>query len=113
MKKPPFRERAQYWFDNWMSRGPAALIGLLGIVTIIVVLVVFALVQFFTLFGFYPNDEKKTNPLDTLWGNLMRTLDPGTMGGDTGWVFRILMLTISVAGLIIVASLIGIVSGAF
>ena len=43
----------------------------------------------------------------------MRTLDPGTMGGDEGWMFRILMLIITIGGLIIVASLIGIISGAF
>ncbi|MEP6481782.1 MAG: hypothetical protein ABJA94_07220 [Rhodoglobus sp.] len=113
MNKPTFGERVRYWFDNWMARGPIALIGLLGIATVVLVLVVFALVQIFTLFGQYPNDDKSTNPLDTLWGNLMRTLDPGTMGGDTGWLFRLLMLMITVGGLIIVASLIGIVSGAF
>jgi len=43
----------------------------------------------------------------------MRTLDPGTMGGDEGWSFRFLMLLVTVGGLLIVASLIGIVSGAF
>lgn len=113
MIKPTFGERFRYRFDNWMSRGPIALIALLGIATVVLVLVVFGIVSLFTLFGIYPNDDPKTNPGDTLWGNLMRTLDPGTMGGDTGWLFRILMLVITVGGLIIVASLIGIISGAF
>lgn len=113
MNKPTFGERFRYWFDNWMSKGTIALIGLLGIATVVLVLVVFAIVQVATLFGIYPNDDPTTNPLDTLWGNLMRTLDPGTMGGDTGWLFRLLMLTITVGGLIIVAALIGIISGAF
>lgn len=113
MDKPSFRERASYWFDNWMARGTLALMALLGIATIVLVIVVFGLVQLFTLFGAYPNDDTSTNPLDTLWGNLMRTLDPGTMGGDTGWPFRFAMLIITIGGLIIVASLIGIISGAF
>lgn len=113
MNKPGFRERFSYWFDNWMAKGTLALMSLLGIATIVLVLVVFGLVQLFTLFGQYPNGDKKTDPLDTLWGNLMRTLDPGTMGGDTGWAFRIFMLIITIGGLIIVASLIGIISGAF
>ena len=113
MTKPTLGERFRYRFDKWMSRGPIALIALLGLATIVLVLVVFGLVSVFTLFGIYPNDDPKTNPADTLWGNLMRTLDPGTMGGDTGWLFRILMLVITVGGLIIVASLIGIISGAF
>ena len=26
---------------------------------------------------------------EAAWASLMRTLDAGTMGGDTGWVFRI------------------------
>ena len=113
MNKPGFRERFSYWFDNWMAKGTLALMSLLGIATIVLVLVVFGLVQLFTLFGEYPNKDPHTDPLDTLWGNLMRTLDPGTMGGDTGWAFRIFMLIITIGGLIIVASLIGIISGAF
>jgi len=113
MNKPSAGERFRYWFDNWMAKGTIALISLLGIATVVLVLVVFGLVQLFTLFGFYPNNDDKTDPLDTLWGNLMRTLDPGTMGGDTGWLFRLFMLIITIGGLIIVASLIGIISGAF
>lgn len=113
MDKPGFRERFSYWFDDWMARGTLALMALLGLATIILVIVVFGLVELFTLFGQYPNNDKGTDPWDTLWGNLMRTLDPGTMGGDTGWAFRIFMLIITIGGLIIVASLIGIISGAF
>lgn len=113
MNEPSFRERFRYWFDNWMARGTLALMALLGLATLVLVIVVFGLVQLFTLFGQYPNNDKNTDPLDTLWGNLMRTLDPGTMGGDTGWAFRIFMLIITIGGLIIVASLIGIISGAF
>jgi voltage-gated potassium channel Kch len=113
MNKPSFRERFSYWFDNWMAKGTLALMALLGIATIVLVLVVFGIVQLFTLLGAYPNDDPDTKPLDTLWGNLMRTLDPGTMGGDTGWPFRFAMLVITIGGLIIVASLIGIISGAF
>ena len=113
MDKPSLGERFRYWFDNWMAKGTLALMALLGIATIVLVLVVFGLVMLFTALGQYPNDDPKSNPLDILWGNLMRTLDPGTMGGDNGWAFRIFMLIITIGGLIIVASLIGIISGAF
>ena len=65
------------------------------------------------LFGAFPDDAATATGIDLLWGGLMRTLDPGTMGGDAGWGFRALMLVITIGGLIIVASLIGIVSGAF
>jgi voltage-gated potassium channel Kch len=113
MNKPGFRERFSYWFDNWMAKGTLALMALLGLATIVLVLVVFGLVALFTTFGQYPNNDPGTDFGDVLWGNLMRTLDPGTMGGDTGWAFRIFMLIITIGGLIIVASLIGIISGAF
>jgi voltage-gated potassium channel Kch len=110
MDKPSFAERFRYWFDNWMSRGTIALMGLLGLATIALVLVVTLLVF---LFGAFPEGESAGDWLELLWAGLLRTLDPGTMGGDAGWGFRILMLVITIGGLIIVASLIGIVSGAF
>ncbi len=110
MNKPTFSERFRYWFDNWMSKGTLALMALLGIATVILVLVVGVLVA---IFRQTPDDAPDLSFGDILWGNLMRTLDPGTMGGDSGWGFRIFMLIITIGGLIIVASLIGIISGAF
>lgn len=110
MDKPSFAEKFRYWFDNWMSRGTIALMGLLGLATIALVVVVSLLVWVFRAF---PDNAADGDFIDLLWGGLMRTLDPGTMGGDAGWAFRIFMLVITIGGLIIVASLIGIVSGAF
>ena len=83
---------------------------LLGIATVVLVLVVGVIVA---IFRQTPDDDPERSFGDILWGNLMRTLDPGTMGGDSGWGFRIFMLIITIGGLIIVASLIGIISGAF
>ena len=103
-------ERFRYWFDNVMSRGTIALMGLLGLATVALVLLVSGLVWVFRAF---PDDAGDGDFIDILWGGLMRTLDPGTMGGDAGWGFRLLMLVITIGGLVIVASLIGIVSGAF
>ena len=37
MNKPTFSERFRYWFDNLMSKGVVALIGLLGLITILFV----------------------------------------------------------------------------
>ncbi len=113
MTKPTLSERFRYWFDGWMSRGPVALIALLGLATVALVLVMSGLVWVFTLFGQYPDDNPDMSPVEILWGNLMRSIDSGAMGGDTGWGFRILMLVLTLGGLIIVASLIGIISGGF
>ena len=110
MDRPTLSERLRYWFDGWMSRGAIALIGLLGLATVALVVVVGTLAWIFHAF---PDDATDGDLFDLWWGGLMRTLDPGTMGGDGGWGFRFFMLLITIGGLIIVASLIGIISGAF
>jgi len=110
MTEPTRMERLRYRFDTWMSGGTIALIGLLAAVSFVFVTVVAVIVWALPL---HPDDEPEGDFLDIFWGNLMRTLDPGTMGGDTGWGFRIAMLFVTLGGLVIVASLIGIVSGGF
>ncbi|MGB3911411.1 MAG: hypothetical protein WBL06_13150 [Pseudolysinimonas sp.] len=112
---PTAGERLRYWFDNWMARGPIALMALLGIATIAFVAVLGTIAWIvLTLIGDTGNlGEESQTPLDLIWRSLMRTLDPGTMGGDQEWPFRIMMLIVTIGGLVIVASLIGIVSGAF
>jgi voltage-gated potassium channel Kch len=110
MNKPALRERVRYRFDDWMSRGTIALMLLLGAATVVFVVILAVVVYFVHA---YPDDASTADFWDVLWGNLMRTLDPGTMGGDSGWGFRALMLVVTIGGLIIVASLIGIISGAF
>ena len=112
MSKPTFAERSRYWFDNWMSRGLVALIALLGVATAVFVLVLGAIATVVVnVLG--EKSGKEAGFGELLWGSLMRTLDPGTMGGDEGPWFRLLMLLVTIGGLIVVASLIGIVSGAF
>ncbi|HEY8589842.1 MAG TPA: hypothetical protein VIL55_09855 [Naasia sp.] len=109
MTTPTLAERFRYWFDGVMARGTIALVALLAIATVVFIAII-ALVVW--AFGLFPTD----GPLDfwdVLWGNLMRTLDSGTMGGDTGWGFRTAMLVVTVGGVVIVASLIGIISSAF
>ena len=110
MSKPTLAERFRYWFDGWMSRGTIALMVLLGLATALMVVVLGVIVW---ALGAFPDDGDDPGLDDIIWGNLMRTLDPGTMGGDQGWGFRFLMLVVTIGGLIIVASLIGIISGAF
>ena len=40
----------------------------------------------------------------------MRTLDAGSMSGDQGWSFRILMLFVTIGGIFIISTLIGVIS---
>lgn len=106
-------ERFRYWFDSVMSRGLAALMALLALVSLafiaLISLIVFA-------FGLDPTPGGKSEKIgfwEALWSSLLRTLDPGTMGGDEGQGFRVAMLVVTIGGLILVASLISVISSAF
>ncbi|MCO5293535.1 MAG: hypothetical protein M9882_01325 [Homoserinimonas sp.] len=107
------REKFRYWFDNVMAKGTVAVMGLLGLATVVFISIVALLVMIFQFFPPQETGEDKPTFFEVLWGNLMRTLDPGTMGGDQGWGFRAAMLVVTIGGLIMVASLIGIISSAF
>ncbi len=112
---PPatLRDRFQYWFDNVMARGTIAVMGLLSVATLVFIAFIALMVVLFEFFPPQTDADDEPNFFEVLWGNLMRTLDPGTMGADQGWGFRAAMLVVTIGGLIMVASLIGIISGAF
>jgi len=77
MKSPTFKQRFQYWFDNYMSRGAGALITALFVLSAIIIFVIALIVK---ITGSAPNDETL---YDLVWMALLRTLDSGTMGGDS------------------------------
>jgi voltage-gated potassium channel Kch len=107
------RDRFRYWFDNVMARGTIAVMGLLGVATLVFIAFVALVVVVFEFFPPQTDADDEPTFFEVLWGNLMRTLDPGTMGADQGWGFRATMLVVTIGGLIMVASLIGIISSAF
>lgn len=106
MKKPTLRQRLQYHFDNYMSRGTVALIIGLGVVSAAVVLLAAAVVRL----AHIALEDEELSFGEAAWMSLMRTLDPGTMGGDTGPFFRFIMLVVTLGGIFIVSTLIGIVN---
>jgi len=57
-----------------------------------------------------PDGADTPNFLEAAWLSLMRTLDAGTMGGDAGWGFRLVMLLVTIGGIFIVSTLIGVLS---
>lgn len=109
MQTPTFRQRFQYWFDNFMSRGTAALIGGLAIVSLVIICLAAIVI---TIGGSLVAPDSADTPtfFEAAWMSLMRTLDAGTMGGDAGWGFRMVMLLVTVGGIFIVSTLIGILS---
>jgi voltage-gated potassium channel Kch len=102
-----WRDRARYWFDSTMSRGTPALIGWLGLASALLVAATSGLLLMLT-----PGDVNGHGGWHgVLWMSLLRTLDPGTMGGDQGGlIFLALMLTVTLGGIFIVSSFIGVLT---
>ncbi|MFF3671142.1 CASTOR/POLLUX-related putative ion channel [Microtetraspora malaysiensis] len=101
------RTRVRYWFDGTMDRGTPALIGWLGLASVALIAVVTVLIVVFT----DADAEDNNGWIGVAWMSLLRTLDPGTMGGDTGSpVFLGLMLAVTVGGIFIVSALIGVLT---
>lgn len=110
MKTFTLRQRARYAFDNTLSRGTPALIAWLAIVTIAFLAVASILLA---LLGAAPAGESGAalSFPALMWHNLMRTLDAGTMGGDSGPVaYLLMMLVVTLGGVFIVGTLIGLIS---
>lgn len=109
MKKITLMLRFRYFLDNTMAKGPAALILWLFATSIIMIAAVSAVVL---VAGIAPPEEGGAMGfIQIAWMSLMRTLDPGTMGGDQGnWPFLISMLVITLGGIFIVSTLIGILT---
>ncbi|MCF6475687.1 potassium transporter TrkA [Nonomuraea sp. MG754425] len=101
------RDRLRYWFDRTMDRGTPALIGWLGLCSALMIGVVTILVVLLT----NTDTEQNGGWPGVAWMSLLRTLDPGTMGGDEGSaLFLSLMLIVTVGGIFIVSALIGVLT---
>ena len=113
MRRVTWQQRLRYSFDNSMSRGPIALIGWLFLASALIIFAI-ALVVWVTGVSVQVDDQGNKTYLsfwELAWMGLMRTLDSGTMGGDTGTPgFLLAMLAVTLAGIFVVSSLIGIIS---
>ena len=106
LKNNSWKTKLRYWFDNTLSSGTIALIAWLGLFSLVVVFIASGLI---TLFNIDP-EEKDIGFMEAFWVSLMRTLDPGNLSNDNGWPFRIVMFLVTIVGILIVSTLIGIVN---
>ena len=105
MKKYTFKQKFQYWFDNYMSRGSGAMLTGLFVLSALIIFVAAALVK---ITNSAPDDASF---MQVAWMSLLRTLDSGTMGGDTGSPFFLfMMLIVTFGGVFVVSALIGIIN---
>nr|WP_316654005.1 NAD-binding protein [uncultured Gellertiella sp.] len=102
-----YKEKLRYEFDKTMSAGTAALIGWLALVSLTIILIIAA---FVAATGVAPDGSGPLGFGEAAWESLMRTLDSGTMGGDSGWSFRLTMLFVTLSGIFVVSTLIGVLS---
>jgi ion channel POLLUX/CASTOR len=104
-----FKDRLNYAVDNTFSKGSGALIMWLGIVSVVIISLV-ALAT--SLLKITPEGEAPMGFIEAFWRGLMRTMDAGTMGGDAGWGYRIAMFVVTIGGVFIISTLIGVLTSA-
>ena len=108
-KRPGLGARLRYRFDLTLSRGSGALIGWLGLVTLVFVAVT-GLLLHAAIESTADADRSDNTFVENTWQALMRTLDPGTVTGDEGWWFRGASLFITIIGIFIFSTLIGLIA---
>ncbi len=90
-----------------MARGTAALIVGLAIITLaIIALAALVLV----LFGLSQEGTEGLGLAEALWIGFMHAMDAGALGADSGWGFRIVMLVVTLGGIFVMSTLIGVLS---
>ncbi len=107
MKKVSFKQKFRYKFDNLMSKGPIAMIGLLTVMSMVVVVIAAFIISMFQI---TPEGKEPQNFIEGAWQSLMRTMDAGTVGGDEGWPYRIVAIIVTIGGIFIFSALIGVLS---
>ena len=102
-----WRQFLRYRFDALLARGTWAVLLWLGIITFVVVLIASLLLRRagITLAG-----SEDAGWFEDFWQSLLRTLDTGTMAGDAGWRQRLVALTVTVFGLLVLGTLIGVIA---
>ena len=99
-----WRDRLRYRVDEFFGRGTIALILGLFAVSVLIILLIAIVVAVTGIGGDTPFYE-------LLWMGLLRTLDPGTMGGDEGVpAFLGAMLAVTLGGIFVISALIGIIN---
>ncbi len=108
MKKDPgFSDKLRYYFDNTLAKGTISLIGWLAVISLVIIVIGAGIIS---LSGLHQPGGEALSFGEAVWESLMRTLDAGTMGGDEGWGFRWVMFFVTIGGVFIISTLIGILT---
>lgn len=105
--RPSLIDRLRYRLDTAFSRGNIVVILWLAAVVGAVIVAAAAVV---TLLNVTFGGAHKEGLFESAWQSLVRVLDTGTIASDYGWQTRIVALVITLAGILIASSLIGLVA---
>ncbi len=103
MDKPSLLDRARYFFDNTMSRGPIALIGWLALLSAVVILLVAAFVWTVGI-------AAEATLGDQVWAYLMHALGDYDPMSGASWSFRLSTLVVTFTGIFVMSTLIGVLT---
>jgi Trk K+ transport system NAD-binding subunit len=101
--------RLRYRFDNALSRGPFIVIAYLGGLTLLVVVLVAFIAALAQLTFAGGTGDSFT---EDLWQAMLRVLDSGTFAADGPWPTRMLSLLVTLTGIFLAGSLIGLIANA-
>lgn len=106
--KNTFSTRLRYKFDKLMSKGSGALIFTLGVFSMLLIIIASIIIIISQL---RPDGTfAEVSVFDALWESFTRAIDTGTGAGDIGWGYRTISLIITIGGIFIVSTLIGVLS---
>lgn len=101
--EPSVARRLRYQFDLTLSKGTGALIIWLGLVTATFVVLTGLILHLVT-------PGTTTSIIESSWDALMHTIDSGTVTADSGWGYRLIALGITLVGIFILSTLIGLIA---
>lgn len=104
-----WRARLRYRFDQTIAKGSGGVIVWLGVVTLVVIVVAATIA---VAVGRFVTDRNDGSWLENAWQAMLRAVDAGTFAGDRTWPVRVLGLVVSLAGIFIAGSLIGLIASA-
>lgn len=106
-KKASLKERLGYSFENTLSAGTISIIRWLGIVSLLCI-IIFGIILVVT--GINTEGSESMGFFEATWQSLMRSLDAGTVAGDAGWGMRLIGILITISGIFILSTLIGVLT---
>src|SRR3712207_8846805 len=108
-KSVPLWARIRYALDNALARGVSTVAAWLGLLSLAIVVVAGIVLQIAGI-TIDPETGRRAGFVEGVWLSLQRTLDAGTGGGDEGWAFRAVSLTVTLGGLFVVTAFIGLMA---